>query len=75
MEVRTFEELGRKMMFYSPKLDNDKEFNNWCKLAPKLIGMGTATYPKNIKDLSKEELYIARKAFFILVSKGEIIVE
>ena len=67
-------ELGRKMMAYSANINNDAEFNNWCRLAPKLIGMGTATHPKGIDELTELELVIANRAFVILVSQGEIVI-
>jgi hypothetical protein len=68
-------ELGRKMMAYSAKVDDDAEFNNWCRLAPKLIGMGTATHPKGMSELTEQELAIANRAFAILVSQGEIVIK
>jgi hypothetical protein len=68
-------ELGRKMMLYSAKIDDDAEFNNWCRLAPKLIGMGTATHPKGMDELTEQELATANQAFIILVSQGEIVIK
>jgi hypothetical protein len=68
-------ELGRKMMSYAKNLDSDVEFNNWCRLAPKLIGMGLATHPKNLKEFSYDEQVVMARALTILIQNGEIVLK
>lgn len=65
-------ELGRQMMMYVKNIKDDTEFNNWCRLAPKLIGLGTATHPKSFKELTDSEQATTNRAIFMLVSKGLI---
>jgi len=65
-------ELGRKMMRYAPKLDDDSEFNQWCRLAPKLIGMGTATHPKDLNALDALEQALVKRAVVLLTADGNI---
>ena len=65
-------ELGRKMMAYAKNINDDTEFNRWCRLAPKLIGLGTATHPKTLKELSTDDQTLVTRAFNILVQAGEI---
>lgn len=67
-------ELGRKMMSYAYNIDNDAEFNMWCKLAPKLIALGNANKIKK-SELSSDELSLANRAYYLLVSCGEIVVK
>ena len=62
-------ELGRKMMRYAPKLDDDAEFNQWCRLAPKLIGLGTNVDPNSFNHMERA---LINKAIMILVTQGEI---
>lgn len=68
-------DLGRKMMAYAKNINDDAEFNSWCRLAPKLIGIGTAAHPKNLKELSAEEQALTIRAFNILVQSGEILIK
>jgi len=68
-------ELGRKMMSYAKNIDNDTEFNHWCRLAPKLIGMGTATHPKTLKELSAADQKLVTRAFNILLQNGELVIK
>ena len=68
-------ELGRKMMAYAKNISDDSEFNRWCRLAPKLIGMGTATHPKNLKELSEDDQALVTRAFNLLVHAGELTVK
>ena len=68
-------ELGRKMMAYAGKLDDDAEFNNWCRLAPKLIGLGTATHPKSLTELTPNDRLLMNRAITLLVDQGEIVLQ
>jgi hypothetical protein len=65
--------LGRQMMMYAPNLDSDVDFNNWTRLAPRLIGIGTTSYPNSIKDLSPEDLQIVKNAMNILDKQTETV--
>jgi hypothetical protein len=68
-------ELGRKMMAYSKNIDNDAEFNDWCRLAPKLIGLGAATFPKTLNELTINERALVGRALTLLVDKGELVLQ
>lgn len=68
-------ELGRKMMAYAEYITDDEEFNSWCRLAPKLIGLGTATHPKKLSELTPSERSLMNRAITLLVDRGEIVLQ
>ena len=61
-------ELGRIMMRYAPNLDDDSEFNQWCKLAPKLISIGNI---KELNNFSPVEFAVIKRAIMLLTAQGE----
>jgi len=65
-------ELGRKMMAYAARIDDDAEFNNWTRLAPHLIGLGTATHPRSLAELSAADQQLVKRAIAFLTDRGEI---
>ena len=63
-------ELGRAMMQYAPKLDDDSEFNQWCRIAPKLIAIGNI---KELGDFNPIELAVIKRAIMLLTSQGVLV--
>jgi len=66
-------ELGRRMMAYAARIDDDAEFNHWTRLAPHLIGLGTATHPRSLSELSVADQQLVRRAVAVLANQGEIL--
>jgi hypothetical protein len=68
-------ELGRKMMEYAGQLDDDVEFNQWCRLAPKLLSLGAVNHPQNLKELNPIERALVNRAIAVLIDKGELVIK
>lgn len=62
-------ELGRQMMANAAMLDDDAEFNQWARLGPLLIELGTNS-PKAMGSLSPEEQQVVARAMNKLSSNG-----
>lgn len=63
-------ELGRRMMHYAPKLENDAEFNQWCRLAPKLIAEGN----NELTKFDLVEKILIKQVLIRLIKQGELII-
>ena len=55
-------ELGRQMMANAAMLDDDAEFNQWTRLGPMLVAMGTGPASKDLKLLTPEEQQVISRA-------------
>lgn len=63
-------ELGRSMMANAATLDDDSEFNQWARLGPMLIEMGSRSPVDGIKLLSPEEQQVVARAMLRLDHKS-----
>lgn len=65
-------ELGRQMMANAAMLDDDAEFNQWTRLGPMLIAMGTGSASKDLNLLTPEEQQVVARAMNKLGNRQKV---